>query len=57
MHTEQVKKTRGRPKKDVLENRNCVAHTNLTVAEKWALRAAAEAANMTESDYIRSKII
>ena len=55
--SEQNKKTRGRPKKDVLDNRTCVVHANLTVAEKWTVSAAAEEANMTVSDYIRSKII
>ena len=56
MH-EQVKKTRGRPKKAAEEARTVVVHTNLTVLEKLAVSNAAEAAGMTVSDYLRSKII
>jgi hypothetical protein len=55
MQTE--KRKRGRPAKEVTEVRNVVVHTNLTVAEKWKVSSDAEAAGLTVSDYIRSKII
>lgn len=52
MH-EQVKKTRGRPKKAAEEVRTVVVHTNLTVAEKWEMQEIAEKLEMSVSDFIR----
>ena len=50
-------KGNGRPPKPACEARTVVVHTNLTVAEKRAVSLAAEAAGISVSDYLRSKII
>lgn len=56
MQTE--KRKRGRPvSKKETDLRVALVHVTLTVAEKWKVSSDAEAAGLTVSDYIRSKII
>ena len=52
-----MKKKMGRPPKAEGDVRTVVAHANFTKEEKRKIVAAAEAAGISVSDYIRGKVL
>lgn len=53
MHEGKLKKTRGRPRKEDKEIRNCTLNINVTADIKWEVSDLADKQGITISDYLR----